>query len=461
MKERNLKGLRYRVQQKLAQRHVRSAGIGAVVVAVSLTAAWSIGRDRSDVDEAPAEVMLESKAAEKAEATWDLPVTRNERVDVWIDFLKGDNAEKTELWLERQGKYAPMIRAELRRRGMPEDLLYLALIESGFSPKAYSKAAASGLWQFIAETGRRYGLEVSPEVDERRDPIRSTSAALEYLQELYNRFGSWYLAAAAYNTGENRVDRILRERAGGARGDDALFWKIAPYLPRETRDYVPLMLAAGHIAKEPEKFGFDSLEYQSALDFETVWVPGSTELSLVAEATGVETSAVADLNPHLTKGRTPTNRAYAVRIPRHGTVAFEARFPALYRESRLARAAEPEKPAAKAAAVRATHRVRKGETLTHIAKRYGISVSTLRAANGNVSPRLLRAGQTLRVPGAAAATKKVASTTEARARQHTVRRGESLSVIARRYHTTVSKIRSSNNLRSSRIYAGQRLSIRS
>src|SRR5690606_30020651 len=131
------------------------------------------------------------------------------------------------------------------------DLLYLALIESGLSPKAYSHAAASGLWQFISETGQRYGLEVSRDVDERRDPIQSTSAALDYLQDLYGRFGSWYLAAAAYNTGENRVERILRERAGGAKGDDALFWTIAPYLPRETRDYVPLMLAAAHIGKEP------------------------------------------------------------------------------------------------------------------------------------------------------------------------------------------------------------------
>src|SRR5690606_22886879 len=123
----------------------------------------------------------------------------------------GRNRDRTKVWLERQGRYGPLIREELRRRGMPEDLLYLALIESGLSPKAYSRAAASGMWQFISETGRRYGLEVSSEVDERRDPIRSTSAALDYLQELYARFGSWYLAAAAYNTGENRIDRILRE----------------------------------------------------------------------------------------------------------------------------------------------------------------------------------------------------------------------------------------------------------
>src|SRR5688572_21151940 len=472
MKEKERKMVRFRALTAAEGRPVRRLGIGALVAVVSLSAAWSIGREGPDVEEAPAEVMLESSAAEEVEAAvWDLPVTRNESVDVWIDYLKGRNAEKTELWLERQGKYGPMIRAELRRREMPEDLLYLALIESGFSPKAYSKAAASGLWQFIAETGQRYGLEVSPEVDERRDPIRSTSAALDYLQELYDRFGSWYLAAAAYNTGENRVARILRERAGGARGDDGLFWKIAPYLPRETRDYVPLMLAAGHIAKEPAKYGFTDLEYHSPLDFETVWVPGSTDLSLVAKASGVETSTVVDLNPHLTRLRTPTSRAYAVRVPRGSTVAFEAQFPALYRESRLARAKEEPKAAAKVATAttaRATHRVRSGETLTHIARRYGITVNALRSANGNLSPRKLRVGQTVRLPASVkvataskpAATTKATKSTSARARQHTVKRGESLSVIARRYDTTVQKIRSWNSLRNSRIYAGQRLRIR-
>jgi membrane-bound lytic murein transglycosylase D len=467
MKESTRQNRKLGATASIAPRHLKMLGIGTLVTGMSLTAAWSLGRGSSEVEESPVEVMLEMPEAAKVEAVvWDLPVTRNESVEAWIGFLKGHNAEKTELWLERQGKYGPMIRAELRRRGMPEDLLYLALIESGFSPKAYSKAAASGLWQFIAETGRRYGLEVSPEVDERRDPIHSTTAALDYLQELYDRFGSWYLAAAAYNTGENRVDRILRERARGARGDDALFWKIAPYLPRETRDYVPLMLAAGHIAKEPEKYGFDDLEYQTPLEFETVWVPSSTELSLVAEASGVDRAAVTELNPHLTKGRTPSDRAYAVRVPTGSRVAFEEKFPALYRESRLARARERAKGAeqvAAAALVHAKHRVRSGETLGHIARRYGVSVSALRSANGNVSPRRLRAGQTLRIPGAvsAVAAKKKATKPSARATQHTVRRGENLSVIARRYGTTVPKIRLWNNLRSSRIYAGQRLRIRS
>jgi hypothetical protein len=154
---------------------------------------------------------------------WDLPVTRNERVDFWIRWLSRQNHHRTALWLERSGRYAPMTREKLRARGMPEDLVYLALIESGFSPSATSRAQAIGIWQFIAETGRRYGLTVTPYLDERRDPVKSTDAALAYLQELHGRFGSWYLAAAAYNSGENRVERLLRERAGNARGDEALY----------------------------------------------------------------------------------------------------------------------------------------------------------------------------------------------------------------------------------------------
>lgn len=445
----------------MKHRYSQTLVVGGALLAVSLSAAWSVGRDPVPVERAPLDAMLDANAegatgfVEPTE--WDLPVTRNESVDRWATFLSGRNADNTRVWLERKGRYGPMIRAELRRRGMPEDLLYLALIESGLSPKAYSKAAASGMWQFIAETGQRYGLEVSDEVDERRDPVKATSAALDYLQDLYGRFGSWYLAAAAYNTGENRVDRILRERAGGARGDDALFWKIAPHLPRETRDYVPLMLAAGHVGKDPAAYGLDGLEYQDPLDFDVVWVPGATDLDMIAKASGVDTDAVEDLNPHLLKGRTPSNRGWSVRIPAGTRVVFERAFPQMYRDARLAVVEEktdgPEKPASSAKAASVTHRVARGETLSHIARRYGVSVAALRAANGNVDPRRIRAGQTLRVQGG----KAVASAPAVQ--YHKVQRGENLTVIARRYNVSLSQIRSWNDIRGSRILPGQRLRV--
>jgi membrane-bound lytic murein transglycosylase D len=393
-------------------------------------------------------------------------VTRNASVDTWINFLSGRNAHNTRVWLERKGMYGPMIRAELRARGMPEDLLYLALIESGLSPRAYSKAAASGLWQFIAETGQRYGLEVNAEVDERRDPVKSTTAALDYLTYLYNRFDSWYLAAAAYNTGENRVGRIMRETFGKEKGTDDDFWAIAHRLPRETRDYVPLMLAAGHIGKEPAEFGFPDLEYQEPLAYETVWVPGSTELAMIARAAGVSEDAVVDLNLHLMRKRTPPNRGWSVRIPQGTRVAFEASFPALYRAARLAPAdgplhagiAAPQRTATAAASTAArTHRVARGETMGHIAQRYGVSVAALRSANSGVDPRRMRVGQTLRVPaGGSAQVARAASAPQ----YHQVRRGENLTVIASRYGVSVRQLQSWNGLRTTRIQAGQRLRVR-
>src|SRR5687768_11672808 len=206
---------------------------------------------------------------------WDIEQTKNEQVDFFIEFLQFRNRDKTKLWLERLGKYGPMIQQKLAERDMPQDLLWLATIESGMNPNAYSKAKAAGLWQFIEETGERHGLEVTQYVDERRDPIKSTDAALDYLSKLNQRFGgSWYLAAAGYNTGENRVERIVRERAGGRMGDEAVFWEIDNHLPSETRDYVPLMLAMGHIGKDPQKYGFTDLQMQQPLSYDEVKIDG-------------------------------------------------------------------------------------------------------------------------------------------------------------------------------------------
>jgi membrane-bound lytic murein transglycosylase D len=188
---------------------------------------------------------------------WDLANIDNSRVDMWVGIFSGEkHKERFAMWLERKSKYEPMISKKLADRAMPQDLIYLAMIESGFNPKAYSRAHAGGLWQFISETGQRYGLTVNRQVDERNDPAKATDAALAYLSDLYERFGSWYLAAAAYNTGENRVGRIMRTVTGEERGTDADYYRISPRLPRETRDYVPMMIAAARIAKEPAKYGF-------------------------------------------------------------------------------------------------------------------------------------------------------------------------------------------------------------
>jgi peptidoglycan lytic transglycosylase D len=246
---------------------------------------------------------------------WDITQTRNDEVDFFIEFLQWKNHDKTKLWLERLGKYGPMIQQKLAERGMPQDLLWLATIESGLNPNAYSRADAAGLWQFIEETGERHGLEVSEYVDQRRDPIAATDAALDYLAKLNKRFGgSWYLSAAAYNTGENRVERIVNEKAGG-RMDDAVYWEIGDALPSETRDYVPLMLAMGHIAKDPHAYGFTDLEMQQPFAFDEMRIAGGVPLARVAETIGVPAETLYELNPHLIKKSTPPGREWLVRVP--------------------------------------------------------------------------------------------------------------------------------------------------
>jgi membrane-bound lytic murein transglycosylase D len=381
------------------------------MLALSASSATAfLSRAPESAEPSPMESLLTENSA-LGSSSWDLTVTRNERVERFIGFLSRGNADRTRVYLERSGRYAPYIREQLRARGMPEDLVYLAFIESGFTPRAYSRAAASGLWQFIEETGERYGLEVTNYVDERRDPIESTRAALDYLQELHGTFGSWYLAAAAYNTGENRVARILRERVGGRTGDDELFWRIAAYLPRETRDYVPLMLAAGHIGKNPEQFGFAEVEYQAPLAFDTAWVPAQASLALVAQASGVEESVIRDLNPHLVRGVTPPGRAWAVRVPEESMVSFALNFPTVYRnqveqeKTRIALAKTSRSSGVKTASVASKsgkssvryHRVSRGENLVRIAERYHSSVKRLQSLNSLGRRSVIVPGQKLRV----------------------------------------------------------------
>ena len=190
---------------------------------------------------------------------WDIPNLDHERVDFWVDrFTTGDKREEIAGYLARKPEYEAMIQRKLRQRGMPLDLVYLAMIESGFNPQARSAWGAAGLWQLVPDTARRYGLRVDDEVDERLDPKKSTDAALAYLAKLYDHFQSWYLAAAAYNVGENRVARIMVEQTGNDRGTDADFYRIRELLPPETQDFVPAMVAAARIGKEPARYGFGS-----------------------------------------------------------------------------------------------------------------------------------------------------------------------------------------------------------
>ncbi|RMH22900.1 MAG: murein transglycosylase [Gemmatimonadetes bacterium] len=243
-----------------------------------------------------------------------LPVEVNERVEYWMRRFRTDQKEVFEDLLAREGLYGDMIRRKLRERGMPEGLVYLAMIESGFSTRARSRAEAIGMWQFMVPTARQYGLRIDEWVDERRDPERATDAALDYLQALHERYGSWYLAAAAYNAGPTRVSRALRRHAGAVKGDEELYWEIIDHLPRETALYVPKFLAATYLARrtESERFVFDRVE---PFRYQVVWVPGGTRLSVVARRLGAEGRVLRDLNPQLLRGVTPPGEVYPLRVP--------------------------------------------------------------------------------------------------------------------------------------------------
>ncbi|MHC4925526.1 MAG: lytic transglycosylase domain-containing protein, partial [Planctomycetota bacterium] len=180
----------------------------------------------------------------------------NARVEKWMRRFLSDQRRTFQTYLSQEGRFGDLIRDKLAERGMPEDLLYLAMIESGFSPKATSRVFAVGVWQFMSPTATQFGLRVDEWVDERRDPVRATDAALDYLSFLHERYGSWYLAAAAYNAGPSRVDRALKRYGGDRRGDEALYWDIIEHLPRETREYVPRILAASTLAREAGRYGF-------------------------------------------------------------------------------------------------------------------------------------------------------------------------------------------------------------
>jgi len=268
-------------------------------------------------------------AAPTAAPTFDIDVSSfatNRRVLEYLEFFQVDSRDRFEIWLARLGRYEGMIRERLRAKHLPEDLLYLCLIESGFSNTAVSRAKAVGMWQFMASTGRLYGLTVDPWVDERRDPFRATEAAVNYLADLRERLGSVYLAAAAYNTGVGRIERGIDRLPGEQDSvDDRTFFQLSDrrYLRRETRDYVPKLIAAALIAKQPQRYGFQP-EPLPPLVFDEITVPDATGLDVVARLADTTVAALLDLNPQFVRGVTPPGRSVVVRVPRgHGTQVAE------------------------------------------------------------------------------------------------------------------------------------------
>ena len=316
---------------------------------------------------------------EVEDATYDVPIVRNESVEDYIEYFQTEIRDKFTLWLERSGRYIPLMRQVFKAHGLPEDLVFVALIESGFNPYAYSRSRAVGPWQFIKGTGRLYGLRIDNWIDERRDPIKSTYAAARYFKDLYDRFGSWPLAMAAYNAGERKIERALVR----AKADD--FWDLRStrYIRRETKGYVPKFMAATIIAKNPEKYGF-TLDYHEPLQYDTASVSGSADLRVIAQAAGISYEDLKELNPELRTELTPPYmEQYPLRLPVGTQQTFLNAYAQIPDDRKI---------------IGTHYTIRRNDTLGKVARRFGTSVSLLREIN-HISPgQTLHQGDLLFIP---------------------------------------------------------------
>lgn len=364
----------------------------------------------------------------------------NARVQKWIDYFTKKDPRTFLRLFQRGRQYRSMVEAVLIEHDIPKEFYYLALIESGYRNHAVSSAKAVGVWQFIAGTARRYNLRCDSRIDERRDVARATKAAAQYLRDLYNVFGSWRLAMAAYNAGENRIMRAIMK------GKTRDFWTLAEQrvLPKETMHYVPKFLAAVIVGEDPEKYGLQLPREESPKwDAVLVEVPSPVALASIAEEGKISFSDLKRLNPHLRAGHTPAGvKTYGVWVPEKSAEAVSS--------SRAVLAAKRIKaPRVVSTSNAKYHRVRKGETLGSIARRYQVSVTALKRANGLRSNRIL-AGKQLRIRPARSTDTVL----------YRVRRGDTLLRIAERFGVPVRKIKKWNDLRSANIMRGQTLTIR-
>jgi membrane-bound lytic murein transglycosylase D len=407
----------------------------------------------------------EAVKADLAATEHDVPIPQNSRVLSYVELFQGRLRDYIQESLTRGTKYLPMIQSVFRAEGLPLDLAYIPIIESGFKTNALSKASAKGPWQFMKATAIEQGLKHDWYIDERSDPEKATLAAAKYLKTLHKMFdGDWHLVLAAYNGGMGRVQRAMN-RSGI---DD--FWRLSQssrYLPRETREYVPLILAAIIVAKNPSQYGFDIVA-EPPVTYEKVTVPRAIDLRRVAEWTGTTIDEIQALNPELRRWTTPLKaQDYELKLPLGTAESFQAR---------LAQATPADLVSLK------YHTVKRGETLASIARKLRVSRADLAEANHISVRSKVRVGQDLVIPRAPAtvlasntrpaapaevASRAISGTAdvpdaapqETRTITYRVRRGDTLFGIAKLFDTTVDKIKSLNRLRSNTITPGARLKI--
>lgn len=375
-----------------------------------------------------------------------IPLEVNQYVQRELDSFRNQERKLFEEGYKRSGRYREMILEELRREGLPEELVWMPMIESWFKTRAFSRASALGLWQFIASTGYRYGLKRDRYIDERMDPEKATRAAVLYLKELHSWFGDWTTALASYNCGEFRVRRLINQQRIAYLDH---FWDLYQMLPRETRRFVPRFIAAVLIVNDPARYGMTLPEPDPPLRYETISINKPLKLSVLAEKLGLESEILADYNPELRHKSSP-EKEYALKVP-VGTGEQ-----ALAAVTALSRYVPPE-------ATYVTHYVRRGETVSGIASRYRTSVSSITQANRLGRNYLIRPGQRLKVPtryGSSYSTTQTRQLTkEGDNLAYTVKRGDTLYHIAQSFTTSVQDIKRRNNLRSNTLQVGQKLVI--
>ena len=368
-----------------------------------------------------------------------IPLVRTTTVDQFINYFKIKGKKQFQIWLDRKHEYGGLINEILTEQELPEELVNLAMIESGLNPKAFSRASAAGIWQFIYSTGKLYDLKRDWYVDERRDPIKSTYAASAHLKDLFEEFDHWYLALAAYNSGSGRVHRAMRLH------QTSDFWQLHT-LPRETRNYIPYYLAAAIIARNPEEYGFEtySKKRKAPFEFDTVELEKSADLSVLARSAGTSLKTMQYYNPELRQSATPQNGPYTLRIPKGTANKFTANFNALPEVQRFA----PQY---------IVHKVRRGESLSTISKKYKVSIHDVAAVNKIRNRHKISIGQKLTIPIRGAYASHDGPPGHIKV-VYTVRKGDTLGHIAEDYGTRTGKIRRWNNLAYGQyIYPGQKL----
>lgn len=396
-------------------------------------------------------LLEEEETAEPEEITYDIPMSSHHKIQAFIKRFQTERRDVMEESLKRSGKYLPLFRQIFEKQGLPKDLAYIPLIESSFKPFAYSRAHAKGMWQFVVGTALRYDLRIDWWIDERTDPEKSCLAAARYLKDLYDIFGDWYLAMAAYNAGENRVLRAVRKLK------TIDFWKIAStqYLRRETRNYVPAILAAIHIAKNPELYGFSS-EKEDPILYSKVAIPSCTDLQLIAECAKTSLETILELNPELRRLTTPPNHPnYNIKIPSGREEVFLANYSRIPPDKRVSWL---------------QHRVRTGETLSQIARRYRTTVSALCQANNIKNRHFIRKGTLIVIPRGKPKYNYTSLLSDLHSQsrppsykrgqriEYKVRRGDSLYRIALRFGTNTDSLLSWNQLSpKDKIYPGQKI----